>query len=263
MTDLLHNGPYEGPGKLSGNAFEDAKGCYELAVRDHFDAAHALPGYDGPCQYLHGHTWDVEVVVAGGVLDEVGMLYDFKDVKRDLHAVLDNFDHRCVNEVPPFDRLNPTAEHLARVVFHELAATLPAHLALKEVSIWESREGDVPGVGLRQPAAPTQKSPCKRAFQWGLACRAARKLPGRTQPAGWRSQSARSPHVPKMPRNAAERTSVREGKHEREQIRDVGASQRRPFPPAVGRRNLKLARPCRPSCSGCTRWRAARGRSCP
>ena len=138
MTDLLHNGPYEGPGKLSGNAFEDAKGCYELAVRDHFDAAHALPGYDGPCQYLHGHTWDVEVVVAGGMLDEVGMLYDFKDAKRDLHGVLENFDHRCLNDVPPFDEINPTAEHLARVVFYELEKTFPAHISLMEVAVWES-----------------------------------------------------------------------------------------------------------------------------
>ncbi len=138
MAELLRNAPYEGPGRLSGEGFEDEGGSYELAVREHFDAAHMLPGYDGPCQYLHGHTWDVEVVVAGEELDGVGMLYDFKDVKRDLRALLANFDHRCVNDVPPFDRLAPTAEHMARVVFHELAATLPAHLRLKEVSVWES-----------------------------------------------------------------------------------------------------------------------------
>lgn len=138
MAELLRNAPYEGPGRLSGEGFEDEGGSYELAVREHFDAAHMLLGYDGPCQYLHGHTWDVEVVVAGEELDGVGMLYDFKDVKRDLRALLANFDHRCVNDVPPFDRLAPTAEHMARVVFHELAATLPAHLRLKEVSVWES-----------------------------------------------------------------------------------------------------------------------------
>lgn len=138
MADFLHNEPYEGPGKLSGEGFEQMGGCYELAVKEHFDAAHALPGYDGPCQYLHGHTWDVEVVIEGETLDEVGMLYDFKDIKRDLRALLANFDHRCVNEVAPFDRLNPTAEHMARIVFYELAATLPGHLSVKEVSVWES-----------------------------------------------------------------------------------------------------------------------------
>ncbi|MEG0015077.1 MAG: 6-carboxytetrahydropterin synthase QueD [Gordonibacter sp.] len=132
------NVPYDGPGKLTGSSHLRHGGHYELLVQDHFDAAHALPGYDGPCQYLHGHTWDVEVVVIGQHLDEVGMLYDFKDIKRDLHAVLENFDHRCINDVPPFDVISPTAEHLSRVVFYELEKTLPAHISLKEVGIWES-----------------------------------------------------------------------------------------------------------------------------
>lgn len=111
---------------------------YELSVKSHFDAAHKLPGYDGPCQYLHGHTWDVEVVIEGTQLDEVGLLYDFKDVKRDLGAVLDRYDHKYVNDVPPFDKINPTAENFSRVLFEALAPTLPEHLSIKEVSVWES-----------------------------------------------------------------------------------------------------------------------------
>lgn len=129
---------YEGVGKLSGETYLGTAGVYELTVKDHFDAAHALLGYDGPCRFLHGHTWDVEVTLAGDRLDEVGMLYDFKDIKRDLHAILDNFDHHCINDVPPFDQVNPTAEHMARIVFYELSKTLPDHIALKEVAIWES-----------------------------------------------------------------------------------------------------------------------------
>ncbi len=112
--------------------------CYTLTVKDHFDAAHYLPGYDGPCRYLHGHTWDVEAVVSGSKLDEVGMLYDFKALKGDLHALLDAFDHHCINDVVPFDAINPTAEHLSRVIFHELAATLPDGIHLDEVAVWES-----------------------------------------------------------------------------------------------------------------------------
>ena len=89
---VQRNAPYGGPGKLSGSMhLHVGGGHYELTVKDHFDAAHALPGYDGPCQYLHGHTWEVEATIAGQHLDEVGMLYDFKDVKRDLHGVLENF----------------------------------------------------------------------------------------------------------------------------------------------------------------------------
>lgn len=136
--DMEKNGLYDGPGKLSGDAYLEAEGRYELTVRDHFDAAHELPGYDGPCRFLHGHTWDVEATIAGKRLDGVGMLYDFKDIKRDLHAVLENFDHRYVNDVPPFDKVNPTAEHLARIVYHELARTFPEGIELVEVAVWES-----------------------------------------------------------------------------------------------------------------------------
>ncbi|MEG2557113.1 MAG: 6-carboxytetrahydropterin synthase QueD [Raoultibacter sp.] len=114
------------------------KPMYELMVKDHFDAAHALPGYDGPCQYLHGHTWDVEVIIAGAQLDEVGLLYDFKAIKTDLHTILDAYDHHYINEVPPFDTVNPTAEHLSRVLYERLAPTLPEHITLKEVAVWES-----------------------------------------------------------------------------------------------------------------------------
>ena len=132
------NPPYEGPGKLTGDSFLDASGVYELSVRDHFDAAHALKGYDGPCRYLHGHTWDVEVAIEGRELDDGGLLCDFKSVKTALHDILDNFDHRCVNDVPPFDKLNPTAEHLARVVFFELECRLPQGVSLTRVAVWES-----------------------------------------------------------------------------------------------------------------------------
>ena len=135
---MEHNPAYTGPGQLSGETYEHAGGHYELTVKDHFDSAHALPGYDGPCRFLHGHTWDIEATLAGQHLDEVGMLYDFKAIKRDLHAILENFDHRCINEVAPFDVINPTAEHMARVIYYELEKTLPAPISLKEVAVWES-----------------------------------------------------------------------------------------------------------------------------
>lgn len=137
-TAMEHNPAYTGPGRISGETYEHAGGHYELTVKDHFDSAHALPGYDGPCRFLHGHTWDIEATLAGQHLDEVGMLYDFKAIKRDLHAILENFDHRCINEVPPFDVINPTAEHMARVIYYELEKTLPAPISLKEVAVWES-----------------------------------------------------------------------------------------------------------------------------
>ncbi|MCL2826536.1 MAG: 6-carboxytetrahydropterin synthase QueD [Eggerthellaceae bacterium] len=140
---MERNKAYTGPGKLSGSDFEEMGGTYGLTVRDHFDAAHTLPGYDGPCRFLHGHTWDVEASITGQELDPVGMIYDFKDLKNSLHAVLDNFDHRYINDVPPFDEINPTAENLARVVYYELEKTLPKGILLHDITVWESPQAKI------------------------------------------------------------------------------------------------------------------------
>jgi 6-pyruvoyltetrahydropterin/6-carboxytetrahydropterin synthase len=111
---------------------------YELTVKGHFDAAHALRGYQGECRELHGHTWDVEVTVAGEELDEVGIVYDFKRLKEDLAAVLEPFDHAYLNDVPPFDTVNATAEHLSRVVYEALEQRVGPEVRLVEVAVWES-----------------------------------------------------------------------------------------------------------------------------
>jgi 6-pyruvoyltetrahydropterin/6-carboxytetrahydropterin synthase len=107
-------------------------------MTDHFDAAHALVGYPGECKNLHGHTWDIEVSVAGTQLDEVGIVYDFKDLKAQLGAILKNYDHKYLNEIAPFDTLNPTAENLARIIYEQLERSLPANVELVEVVVWES-----------------------------------------------------------------------------------------------------------------------------
>lgn len=111
---------------------------YDLMIRGHFDAAHALQGYPGECSRLHGHTWDVEVVVSGEALDEIGIVYDFKALKNDLAGVLDRLDHAYLNDVAPFDVLNPTAENLARHIHEQLAGRIPPHVQVAEVSVWES-----------------------------------------------------------------------------------------------------------------------------
>lgn len=111
---------------------------YDLMIRGHFDAAHALHGYPGECCKLHGHTWDVEVTVRGSELDEVGIVYDFKTLKDDLAAVLEPLDHAYLNDVPPFDVLNPTAEHLSRYVFEALTARIGGSVRVLEVAVWES-----------------------------------------------------------------------------------------------------------------------------
>ena len=111
---------------------------YDLMIRGHFDAAHALHGYPGECCKLHGHTWDIEVVVRGSGLDEVGIVYDFKTLKADLAAVLEPLDHAYLNDVPPFDQINPTAENLSRYLYESLAETVGDTVTVLEVAVWES-----------------------------------------------------------------------------------------------------------------------------
>jgi 6-pyruvoyltetrahydropterin/6-carboxytetrahydropterin synthase len=80
----------------------------------------------------------VEVSVRGTELDTVGIVYDFKDLKSNLMSILDQFDHRYLNEVPPFDEINATAENLARIIYEQMTELLPEGIELVEVSVWES-----------------------------------------------------------------------------------------------------------------------------
>lgn len=111
---------------------------YDLMIKGHFDAAHALHGYPGECCNLHGHTWDIEVVVRGSELDEVGIVYDFKTLKTDLASVLEPLDHAYLNDVPPFDQMNPTAENLSRYIYETLTTTVGGAVSVLEVAVWES-----------------------------------------------------------------------------------------------------------------------------
>jgi 6-pyruvoyltetrahydropterin/6-carboxytetrahydropterin synthase len=125
---------------------------YELTVRDHFSAAHNLRAYRGKCEHLHGHNWNVDLLLEGADLDEEGMLMDFAEVKQVLAGVLDRFDHQYLNEVPPFDRLNPSCENLARVIAEEVAARLPAGVRLAALTAWESERCSV----TYRPPAPVK-----------------------------------------------------------------------------------------------------------
>lgn len=99
---------------------------FEISVRAHFDAAHFLPGYPGQCARLHGHRWEVEAAVSGEEPDASGILVDFMELRAWLREIVQPFDHRCLNEVPPFDRIPPTSENLARLIFRSLRERLDA-----------------------------------------------------------------------------------------------------------------------------------------
>ncbi|RYD04481.1 hypothetical protein N752_14000 [Desulforamulus aquiferis] len=101
---------------------------YELTVSKSFSAAHILCGYPGDCARLHGHTWTVQVKVKGEELDNLGMLVDFKAIKKELMNLIDQFDHRFINDLDGFGDggVNPTAENLAFYIYRSLEKPVEA-----------------------------------------------------------------------------------------------------------------------------------------
>ena len=101
------------------------EGVFEIRASVHFDAAHRLLDYDGPCARLHGHSFRVEAAVEGSNLGRLQLLVDFHDLRRLLEEVVEPFDHNCLNEVEPFTQSSPTSENIARHIYHSLHAMLP------------------------------------------------------------------------------------------------------------------------------------------
>ena len=116
---------------------------FEVTVEETFSSGHALRGYKGKCENPHGHNYKVRVMLAGKQLDHIGLLYDFKDVKQIIAATVDRLDHQYINDIAPFDVINPSAENLAKYFFDEstrlLAERLPANgVTVTKVTVWET-----------------------------------------------------------------------------------------------------------------------------
>jgi 6-pyruvoyltetrahydropterin/6-carboxytetrahydropterin synthase len=111
---------------------------YEISVDCSFSAAHALRHYRGKCEQVHGHNYKVRVTVAGEKLDETGLLIDFADLRSAITGVASRLDHQFLNELPPFDRVNPSAENLARHFYDEVAKQVGTGLRLSQVTVWET-----------------------------------------------------------------------------------------------------------------------------
>jgi 6-pyruvoyltetrahydropterin/6-carboxytetrahydropterin synthase len=90
-----------------------------------FEAAHRLPCVpaDHKCSRLHGHSYRVEVHIAGPVEPEFGWVTDFADIKEAFSTVHDKLDHRYLNEVDGLE--NPTSENVARWIWLHLDEALP------------------------------------------------------------------------------------------------------------------------------------------
>jgi 6-pyruvoyltetrahydropterin/6-carboxytetrahydropterin synthase len=114
---------------------------YEVSVDQTFAAAHNLRNYRGKCENLHGHNYKVRVTLSGEALDSTGLLYDFVHLKQAIQGVIGSLDHIYLNEFPPFDVLNPSAENIARYIYDETAKQLPKApngARIASITVWES-----------------------------------------------------------------------------------------------------------------------------
>ena len=93
---------------------------YEIIVEQFFEAAHFLKGYQGKCENVHGHRYGVVVRIKSEKINEIGLAYDFTDVKQHLKTILGDYDHALLNDLPPFDKINPSAENIASTLYKQL-----------------------------------------------------------------------------------------------------------------------------------------------
>jgi 6-pyruvoyltetrahydropterin/6-carboxytetrahydropterin synthase len=120
---------------------------FEVSVEETFAAGHALRGYRGKCENVHGHNYKVRVTLAGPALGSIGLLYDFKDLKDAIQCTVRKLDHQFLNDIAPFDALNPSAENLAKYFYEGITRLLAengsksnpsAPCAVKQVTVWET-----------------------------------------------------------------------------------------------------------------------------
>ncbi|MCM8813517.1 MAG: 6-carboxytetrahydropterin synthase QueD [Candidatus Omnitrophica bacterium] len=114
---------------------------FEISVVRDFSAAHNLRHYQGKCEKLHGHNWQVEAVFAAPDLGSSEMVLDFKDAGKLLEEILEQFDHQYINETEYFSRVNPTSENIARYIYRNLAEKIKAqNCRVCRVSVWETQK---------------------------------------------------------------------------------------------------------------------------
>ncbi len=113
---------------------------FKISVTTKFAAAHKLRGYEGPCENLHGHNWIIKATVGTKLLDKIGMAYDFKKLKSHLNEIIEKLDHQFLNEVTPFDEINPTSENVAKYIFESLAEKLPPNIKIIAIDVGESEQ---------------------------------------------------------------------------------------------------------------------------
>jgi 6-pyruvoyltetrahydropterin/6-carboxytetrahydropterin synthase len=114
---------------------------FQVSVEETFSAGHALRGYRGKCENVHGHNYRVRVALEGPQLDGIGLLVDFAVLKTAIRDIIKTLDHQFINDLEPFRTVNPSAENLAKYFYDEtsrLLTGLPQGARLTEVVVWET-----------------------------------------------------------------------------------------------------------------------------
>lgn len=117
-----------------------ASGNYSVRVEARFEAAHFLREYRGISEPLHGHSYKVEadLIARGGGLDEDAIAVDFVSARRKLEVLAKKLDYGCINDIPPFTEINPSAENIAQWFATELQSAVNDENAIvTAVTIWE------------------------------------------------------------------------------------------------------------------------------
>lgn len=114
---------------------------FEVSVEETFSAGHALRGYRGKCENLHGHNYRVRVTLEGPRLDSIGLLCDFTHLKQVMRGIIGALDHQFMNDLEPFRVVNPSAENMAKYFFDEVTRQLkdlPAGARIADIVVWET-----------------------------------------------------------------------------------------------------------------------------
>jgi 6-pyruvoyltetrahydropterin/6-carboxytetrahydropterin synthase len=112
---------------------------FEVSVEYAFAAGHALRGYKGKCENVHGHNYKVRVTVGGEKLNSIGLLIDFTDLRAAVRGLAERFDHQFLNDLEPFTEANPSAENLACYLGTELQRKFQDQgLRVSNVTVWET-----------------------------------------------------------------------------------------------------------------------------
>ena len=114
---------------------------FQVSVEETFSAGHALRGYRGKCENVHGHNYRVRVTLEGPELDAIGLLLDFTRLKQVVRAIMGELDHQFMNDLAYFKTVNPSAENVAKYFYDEITrqlTDLPAGARVTDVILWET-----------------------------------------------------------------------------------------------------------------------------